>query len=248
MKEISIRAPRRSSLARFAAVALAGALASCVAQERFDDAQISAKHYQKKSIDQDRRLAELEDENRRLKGALEASEIQIAEAGFTDQIDERIRNLQSVLSDIGGQPGDVTKFQVEGGYVYRVKDSILFPLGSADISGDGQKVLAEVAADINSRPYGRVFVRGHTDNLPVSRPETRQRFPHGNLQLSAARAVEVGAFLSGAGKVDDQRLVVMGFGPSEPVAANDSEANRQKNRRVEIFVADEETAATAKNP
>jgi flagellar motor protein MotB len=220
------------------------ALSACVAQEQYDQEQLNAKHYQAKKIELEGRISQLEDENRRLRGQLEASDASIHEAGFdTEQIDARLKNLQNILADIGGQPGDVTKFSVDGGYVYRMKDSILFGLGSADISNDGKKVLAEVAADINSRPHGRVYVRGHTDSTPIAKPETLKRFPHGNLELSSARALEVASVLAKDGKVADNRIVVMGFGPNEPVAANDTDANKQKNRRVEVFVADEEPAA-----
>lgn len=221
------------------ALTLVTALGSCVAKETMEQAELSAKHYQNQSIRKDAEIARLEDENRRLQAQLDAAQVGISEAGYTDDIDERLRRLRDTMAELGQDPGDVTKFRVDGGYVYRVKDSILFPLGSAEITADGKRILDEVAADIKSRAHGKVYVRGHTDNLPVKRPETLARFPHGNLQLSAARAVEVGAFLSGQGQVDSARVVVMGFGPSDPVAPNDNEANRQKNRRVDIFVSDE---------
>lgn len=218
------------------ALALTCVLGSCVASETYDDAQLNAKHWQKMAIERDRRISELEAENTRLQAELDASDIQLSEAGY--QIDQRLDNLRNILSELGDNPGDVTKFQVDGGYVYRVKDSILFPLGKAEVSDAGQAVLREVSADINSRPHGKVYVRGHTDSTPVKRPETLKQFPHGNLQLSAARAVEVAALLVADGRVDGERVVVMGFGPSEPVAANDTPDNQQLNRRVEIFVSD----------
>jgi flagellar motor protein MotB len=214
------------------------ALAACVTQERYDDAQLSAKHYQNEHIRQSNELARLEEENQRLRAELDASKVQIQESNFTGEIDQRLDALRSTLKELGSAPGDVTKFAVDGGYVYRVKESVVFPLGSAEVSPAGRAVLDQIAADINSQPFARVYVRGHTDDLPVSRPETKAKFPHGNLQLSAARAVEVGAYLAENAKVDSKRLVTMGFGPSEPVAPNNSEANRQLNRRVEIFVAD----------
>ena len=234
----------RGAMAAFALAGLVG-LGGCVAQERYDDAQISAKHFQKEKIRLENEVARLAEENRKLRNQLEASDVEIRDAGFTEQIDQRLSNLQGILAELGTQPGDVTKFAVDGGYVYRVTDAVLFPLGSAEISADGRKVLDEVAADIKSRPFGKVYVRGHTDNVPVSKPETRQKFPHGNLHLSAERAVEVGAYLAKSGQVDDKRLVVMGFGESDPVAPNDSEGNRRRNRRVDIFVADESAASTA---
>lgn len=224
------------------AVLLAGS--ACVTQERYDDSQLSAKHYQNRTIELERRLSEGEDENRRLRAQLEASESNPVDATFSaESIDARLASLRNVLAELGQAPGDVTKFAVDGGYVYRVKDSVLFALGSDDVSADGKRVLAEVAADIQSRPHGKVFVRGHTDDLPIVKSDTKAKFPHGNMDLSASRAVAVGALLV-ANKVSESRLVVMGFGPSEPVAPNTGEDNRRRNRRVDIFVQD----ATADEP
>jgi chemotaxis protein MotB len=220
------------------------AFASCVAQERYDDATLSAKHYQNKTIENDRRVSELEDENRRLRAQLDASEKSLKEAGFSPEaVDERLANLSKILAEIGGNPGDVTKFSVDGGYVYRMKDSIVFGLGSAELSEDGKKILAEICTDISSRAHGKVYVRGHTDSTPISKPETKAKYPNGNLQLSAERAVSVGAYLGGAGKSEEAKIVVMGFGSHDPVASNDSPENKQRNRRVDIFVADAEAGA-----
>jgi chemotaxis protein MotB len=80
-------------------------------------------------------------------------------------------------------------------------------------------------------------VRGHTDSDPVVRPATLQKFPHGNLQLSAARAVEVASVLTASGGVPKDMVAVAGFGPYEPLVTNDSADNKRLNRRVEIFVA-----------
>jgi chemotaxis protein MotB len=217
-------------------------LASCVAQERYNDTQLSAKHYQSKTIEAERRVSDLEDENRRLRAQLDASEKSLAEAGFSaEAVDARLQNLRKILAEIGGNPGDVTKFAVDGGYVYRMKDSIVFGLGSAELSEDGKKVLAEICEDIKSRPFGKVYVRGHTDSTPIAKPETKAKFPLGNLQLSAERAVSVGSFLGSSGKLDEKSVVVMGFGSSDPVVPNDSTENKQKNRRVDIFVSDAES-------
>lgn len=230
----------RNRIAPTLAMIFAGLVSSaCVTQEKYDDTQLAAKHYQKQLVDAERYQAELEAENARLKRQLEASDVSIKEAGA--DWEERMRSLNNAIAEMGANPGDAPKFRVDGGYVYQVKEAVLFPLGSAEVSAEGQKLLIEtIAPDINSKPHGDVFVRGHTDSLPVKKPETMQKFPHGNLQLSASRAVEVAALLSEKGKVDGERIIVMGFGPSEPLVPNSSDANRQKNRRVEIFVADED--------
>jgi chemotaxis protein MotB len=239
-----MKPPRTPSASKILLAVLLAPLAACATQEAFDDAHLSAKHYQSRAIEQDKQIHELQDENRRLRAQLDASEKSLSEAGFSPEaIDERLAHLRELLADIGQNPGDVTKFSVDGGYVYRMKDSIVFALGSADVSADGQKVLAEIASDIASKPYGKIYVRGHTDTTPIAKAETKAKFPNGNLQLSAERAVAVAAYLSNQAKVDEARVVVMGFGPHDPIAPNDAAENKQRNRRVDIFVADAEPAS-----
>lgn len=220
------------------ATCLAIVFSSCVAQEKYTDATQSAKHWQKQFLESDRQRAELVSENARLKEMLRASEDNpVSASSNIEAIDKRLSELRNKLAEFGSNPGDVTKYAVEGGNLYQVQEAILFPLGSATLTPDGMAALEKVAADIESMPHGEVFVRGHTDNVPVSKPETKAKFPHGNLQLSAERAVEVAVGLQGATR-GVQNLVVMGFGASQPVTSNDSAANRAKNRRVEIFVSD----------
>ncbi|MCC6405944.1 MAG: OmpA family protein [Planctomycetes bacterium] len=230
---------RRSTFAPAIALSFAVLVSgACVSQQKYDETQLAAKHYQKTTFDYERQIAALETEVASLRRQLKASETNVQSASA--DLDERLRSLNEKIAELGANPGDITKFRVDGGYVYQVKEAILFALGSADLSEDGRKALVEtVAPDINSRAHGRIYVRGHTDSVPVKKPETLAKFPHGNLQLSSARAVEVAALLIEKGKVANDRVVVMGFGPSDPVAANDSAENRQKNRRVEIFVSDE---------
>ena len=218
------------------ALCLATIFSSCVAQEAYQDLETSSKHWQKSFLEADKSRGELAAENARLKEMLRVSANPVEANGSIADIDSRLSALNNKLAELGANPGDVTKFAVDGGNVYQVKDAILFSLGSASLSADGRKALESVLADVERAPHGQISVRGHTDNVPVSKPETKAKFPHGNLQLSAARAVEVAAALQDIkGSLTD--LVVMGFGDSQPVQPNDSEANRQKNRRVEIFVA-----------
>lgn len=227
------RKSRGSVLGVVLAVLVGGA---CVTQEEYDEAVAAAKRYEKEFYRLDKHVNELRDENRRLRQQLDASAIEAANP--TADIDQRLDDVRGILAELGPNPGDVTKFQVDGGYVYRVKNSILFDFASADLRPAARAVMDQIAADIKSQPHGRVYVRGHSDNVPVVRPETLAKFPHGNLHLSAERAINVGGYLVEQGGVVDDRLVVMGFGSTEPVASNDTEEGRQQNRRVDIFVED----------
>ncbi len=214
------------------------AASSCKTQEDYQDAVAEAKRWQQEYYRLEENWELQNAEMRRLRDQLDVRAAAI-EASNTDDIDQRLSDLQSIIAELGPNPGDVTKFRVDGGFVYRVRDSILFDTGSASVREDARTVLDDVAADIDNAAHGLVYVRGHTDNVPVAKPKTLEMFPHGNLQLSAARAVEVAAYLTEKAGMASGKVVVMGFGPNDPVADNGSAEGRQRNRRVDIFVADE---------
>lgn len=221
-----------------AAGLLLGALltSSCVSQQEYDEAVDLAKHYQTRLHDAEQSQQALEAERDRLRRELALSKVNAGEAGYAEY-ESRIAELQRRIDGLGGNLKDVEYLYLDdGSYVVLVQDAILFDSGSAEISAAGRQRLSSVAAEIQRRAHGRVLVRGHTDSDPVSKPETKKRFPHGNLELSAARAIEVAAALMQHG-VPARDVAVMGFGPYEPLRDNNSAENKRLNRRVEIFVA-----------
>jgi chemotaxis protein MotB len=215
---------------------------ACVAQRRYDDALAEVKYFQRQYQDLSSFHGQLEAENARLRGELELYQGKPIESAATREIDARLERLKQLTEQIGtssgAAPGAVEFLTVEGGYGVRLTDEVLFDSGSTEVKPDGRAILMKVAQQIAEQPYQRIRVHGHTDNDPVKRSETLQRFPHGNVQLSAARAVEVAALLVASG-VDEQKIVVAGFGPAEPGVPNQGPENKRRNRRVEIFVLDQ---------
>ena len=110
-----------------------------------------------------------------------------------------------------------------------MKDKMLFESGSAELSGTAVRVLRDVSRILASVP-NQVQVEGNTDNIPISTEE----FPS-NWELSAARAASVVHLMSRMG-VSPGRLSAIGYGEHRPVADNDSETGRQKNRRVTLVI------------
>ena len=78
------------------------------------------------------------------------------------------------------------------------------------------------------------MVAGHTDNQIIVGREAREKYSD-NFHLSTARALAVADRMKRAG-LPERRLGVAGFGPYQPIASNATAQDRQKNRRVEIFV------------
>ncbi|MCB9915730.1 MAG: OmpA family protein [Planctomycetes bacterium] len=215
------------------------ALASCATQQQYQEAVDLAEHYQEQLHDLQVSEARLRGENDDLRRELAIAQAGALEAsGPSDELQARFADFERRLAALRDAPDGITRFDLsDGSYVYMVPDAVLFDSGSAEINADGRKALVDqVAQDIQSAAHGRIWIRGHTDSTRVAKATTLQKFPHGNIQLSAARAIEVWSVLTGAG-VPESDVVVAGFGPYAPLVPNDSAENRALNRRVEILVA-----------
>ena len=110
-----------------------------------------------------------------------------------------------------------------------IKDDVLFAEGSADLTSLGRSVLDGIAQILKQNNYP-VSVEGHTDNVPI---HTAQ-FPS-NWELSSFRATNVARYFIRSG-VATERLRAIGYADTHPVAANDSEAGRARNRRVSLVI------------
>jgi chemotaxis protein MotB len=115
----------------------------------------------------------------------------------------------------------------------RVLDRILFSTGSADILPAGLQVLDKVAGVVGAGKE-TIRVEGHTDDLPIG-PELKKKY-FSNWELSGARASSVVRYFQFHHGIDPTRMEVVGFSKYRSVAPNDSEADRQRNRRVEIVL------------
>lgn len=101
---------------------------------------------------------------------------------------------------------------------------INFDTAKATIRPDSESVLSELLALFQKQPDWCFVVAGHTDNVGSDTV---------NLPLSRQRAEAVIAWLTAKG-VDRSRLLAAGFGSKKPLAENDSEDGRAKNRRVDL--------------
>lgn len=217
-------------------------LASCVTQAKYDEALSTAQMYQRSAHDNEEYIAQLQAENQRLKGQMGAFSEGVVDASYTEDIDARLAALRGMLSGMGQSSDAVTTFEVDGGYGYSMSSSVLFGSGSADVSTEGVGVLTGLAGEIGAGAYERIWIRGHTDGDKVTKASTLARFPAGNLDLSAQRALGVALLLSKSG-LPMNRLAVAGLGSSQPVAPNDTPEGKAKNRRVEIFVIEDAAVA-----
>ena len=152
---------------------------------------------------------------------------------YADQLKQRETDLrgrlQKELTD-----KDVEISSLRGQLSVSVLDKILFKSGSADVLPAGQVVLEKVAR-VLAGTDDMIRVEGHTDNVPISGKLKEKYFS--NWELSAARAASVVRYFQlGENKIDPQRLEAVGYAEYRPVAPNDDDANRKRNRRVEIIL------------
>lgn len=112
-----------------------------------------------------------------------------------------------------------------------IPSDISFDSGKADIKSNFRPTLDKFATSLQENPTTQVTIIGHTDSSGTDAI---------NNPLSVNRAASTRDYLTARG-VQASRISIDGRGSREPIAANDTSANRAKNRRVEIFVAQPET-------
>jgi chemotaxis protein MotB len=127
---------------------------------------------------------------------------------------------------------DLVDVSVEENQVtIRLLGEATFDTGQAKLKKEFEPLLLKIG-DILGKTKGELIIAGHTDNVALEGGPFKS-----NLGLSMARAGSVAEFLLKSTAIDPRRLSTMGFGEYRPLASNDTEEGRQKNRRVEIIVS-----------
>ena len=127
--------------------------------------------------------------------------------------------LQKELADLQAQ-------QTERGMVLTLGD-VLFDTGRAELKSGAFSTIDRLATFLRENPERRVAIEGHTDAVGSD---------SSNLSLSQRRADAVRAALVSRG-IDGTRITAKGMGEAVPVASNDTAEGRQRNRRVEVIIA-----------
>jgi len=201
---------------------------------------VSSKGYQTAMSEKDSEIRQLREERAALKaqvqkqqGDLDSARGQAAEASgkpgeaqATDSVApaaEKYPELDQVGVSYGTRDGNL---------VISIPSSITFPSGQATLSSEGHKALKEVASVLKKQHAGGKYeIEGHTDSDPIKKSKFAS-----NRELSIARAMAVLTYFVEDCGIKDDQCIVAGFGQYEPVAKNDNDKDKAKNRRVEIVV------------
>ena len=143
--------------------------------------------------------------------------------------------LNTALEDFAAQ-NDMVEYDPDRGLV-KFKSDLLFELGSDKVTTSAAETVRTLCTILNTSEARQfdIIVAGHTDDVPIRRPDTLAAHPT-NRHLSSHRAISVVRVLEGCG-LDAKRMSTRGFGEYRPVAPNapGNKGNTQ-NRRVEIFI------------
>lgn len=123
------------------------------------------------------------------------------------------------------------------GLVISMREATLFPSGGESVEPSKLPMLEVIARELKTCP-NPIRMEGHTDNVPIRTERFRS-----NWELSAARAIAMLELYSVQFGLDRSRISIGGFGDTVPVASNDTEQGRNRNRRVDIVVLSEVAAA-----
>ncbi len=158
-----------------------------------------------------------------------------ARARQLELIKERFEKLKSKLDELTklGLAVNVRHNRM----VISLPGDVLFDSGRETLKKDGEAILLKVAGVVKADPQllSRDYqVAGHTDNKPLTRGPFKD-----NWGLSLMRAREVLVFLvdPNKGQLPAAHWSATGFADTDPIAGNDTDDGRQKNRRCELIVS-----------
>jgi chemotaxis protein MotB len=188
--------------------------------------QSSAAERERLYAESNEKLAELEEARRRLA----ALEQELApKARKYDEIHPTYEGLvRDLEADLAAARIELDRLRE--GFRTRLSAETLFDSGSADLTAEGERVLARLADELRTAPY-QILVQGHTDNVAI-RGALAARYAS-NWELAAIRAVRVVRALEARG-IEPSRLAAVSLGEHHPVVPNDTAEGRAENRRIEI--------------
>jgi outer membrane protein OmpA-like peptidoglycan-associated protein len=215
-------AKRKAELDAFAAKASS-------AEEQARLAAEATKQAEKESALSAQALSESE----KVKAALATEALRLAgEKARLEAEQTRLKAERDALAArLSGALAKVAEVRSSGrGLILSLSSGILFDVNKAALKPAAQVTLAKLAGILLMLPDVNLRVEGYTD--ATGKAEINQK-------LSKARADSVAVFLKAQG-VAETRMKAEGYGPANPVASNDTAANKAKNRRVEIVLAEGE--------
>jgi len=139
--------------------------------------------------------------------------------------------VTSLKREVGIDDPDININVEKGVVMISIADNLLFKSGSYDVNSKAKSVLAKVAKVINSKPDFECMIEGHTDNVPFKNAVLVD-----NWDLSVKRSTAIVRVLQNDLGVNPKQLIPAGRSSYVPLVANNTPANKAKNRRTRIII------------
>lgn len=198
--------------------------------------------------ERDMEIENLKKEINSLNGRNKALQAQAEE--LAQQKQQEMANMkgtyENLLEDMKSEidKGKITITQLEGKLKVNMLDEILFDSGKVTIKPEGIEVLERVGKILVGVKDRSINIEGHTDNVPIG-SVLAQKYPT-NWELSASRATNVARYLQEKAGIDPGLLSATGYGEYHPIASNDTNEGKAKNRRIEIVLVPLEITPVAR--
>ncbi|WP_293040097.1 MULTISPECIES: OmpA family protein [unclassified Moorena] len=181
-------------------------------------------------------LSDLDKRLKRLSEDVTMLETQLGTSGGNESVERRIQGITLLLKEpstsssnaalVGNSNGNRLAASAADKLKVTLPSDILFQESKSTLRPEAGLILDKIVTDLQAYPSSTIRIAIHTDN-PREAKENR------NLSFKRAKAVQ--QYLSSA--LDDPyRWLIIGYGETRPLVANDTEVNQQRNRRVEIAV------------
>jgi chemotaxis protein MotB len=139
--------------------------------------------------------------------------------------------VTSLKREVGIDDPDININVEKGVVMISIADNLLFKSGSFEVNAKAKSVLAKVAKVINGKPDFECMVEGHTDNVPFKNAVLVD-----NWDLSVKRSTAIVRVLQNDLGVNPKQLIPAGRSSYVPLVANNTPANKAKNRRTRIII------------
>ncbi|MFV8280493.1 OmpA family protein [Christiangramia marina] len=148
--------------------------------------------------------------------------------------DAKMNTLKNAVSNaLTNFEGKGLSVEQKDGKVYvSMENKLLFDSGSWAVNQEGRKAVKQLGSVLAQNPDIAVLIEGHTDNVPYGGSGQLKD----NWDLSTKRATSIVQILRENNQIDPQSLTAAGRGEYAPIAKNDSEAGKAKNRRIEVIL------------
>lgn len=190
-----------------------------------DSARAQLQALSQERVENEARLAEMEDElaslDERLGGATAERAALVQRLEAQARVKEQFERVEKMFG-----PNEARVFREGSNIILRLV-GLTFDSGDAQLRSETFDLLAKVEKAIDVFPRSELIIEGHTDSFGGD---------ESNQKLSQMRAESVQQYMINAMRIPTYRLIATGYGETRPIASNETESGRERNRRIDIVI------------